>query len=573
MGLSKSTRIGILLGIDTAFFLLEITVGYTVHSLALIADAFHMLNDVISLLVGLWAVKIANRKSNRMYTYGWQRAETLGALVNGVFLVALCLTIFLEAIQRFFEPQEISNPKLVLIVGCAGLASNILGLALFHDHGHAHGGHDEHGDSHGEHNGLAAAEEGRNGAHIESDESTQVADESGNVADVLPHAQVAGWPRTQDGDSGRERSFSGTGSGPTVRNSDETGSTLPGSMYRTRSGSHRRTGRSGRGSWSRAPATEDDIRVHPAEFRSEIQRTARELDMETPTESECDEAAEDSAQATESSPLLQGTKSAKPSKHGIQDGQASWHVGHKHTKPKPEKSGGHSHDLNMKGVFLHVLGDALGNVGVIASALFIWLTTFSWRYYFDPLISLVITCIILGSAIPLCKAASRILLQAVPAGIDVEEIKHDIEQLPGIVSCHHVHVWQLSYTKLIASLHVQVDYDVKSEGSEKYMDIARAIRTCLHEYGIHSSTIQPEFLNSEHGMAQGRSDGNGTNKNYGYGGASYADVVRRQGSKPGSLQDGEGDACLLNCPDECGARNQCCDPQSDRAETDDEHSH
>ena len=81
------------------------------HSLALVADSFHMLNDVLSLCVGLWAVRVANTGSSKMYTYGWQRAETLGALVNGVFLVALCLTIFLDAIERFVEPQVVTNPK------------------------------------------------------------------------------------------------------------------------------------------------------------------------------------------------------------------------------------------------------------------------------------------------------------------------------------------------------------------------------------------------------------------------------------------------------------------------------
>jgi len=77
----------ILLAIDTAFFFLELIVGYAVHSLALVADSFHMvgglyaldqalltqaqLNDVISLLVGLWAVKVANQRNNsKTYTYG-----------------------------------------------------------------------------------------------------------------------------------------------------------------------------------------------------------------------------------------------------------------------------------------------------------------------------------------------------------------------------------------------------------------------------------------------------------------------------------------------------------------------
>jgi len=71
MALSKSTRIIILLAIDSVFFFVELITGYAVHSLALVADSFHMLNDVLSLCVGLWAVKVANEKTNsKMYTYG-----------------------------------------------------------------------------------------------------------------------------------------------------------------------------------------------------------------------------------------------------------------------------------------------------------------------------------------------------------------------------------------------------------------------------------------------------------------------------------------------------------------------
>lgn len=83
------------------------------------------------------------------YSYGWHRAEILAALVNGVFLLALCFSITMEALERFFTTPgvhrlffsflcldcfftEISNPKLVVIVGSFGLASNIVGLFLFH---------------------------------------------------------------------------------------------------------------------------------------------------------------------------------------------------------------------------------------------------------------------------------------------------------------------------------------------------------------------------------------------------------------------------------------------------------
>ena len=59
----------------------------------------------------------------------------LGALVNSVFLIALCFSILVEALKRLVKPEEIKNPKLLLIVGGLGLLINFIGLGLFHEHG------------------------------------------------------------------------------------------------------------------------------------------------------------------------------------------------------------------------------------------------------------------------------------------------------------------------------------------------------------------------------------------------------------------------------------------------------
>ncbi|KAF2650186.1 cation efflux protein [Lophiostoma macrostomum CBS 122681] len=538
MALSKSTRILILLAIDAAFFLLELVVGYAVHSLALVADSFHMLNDVLSLCVGLWAVKVANEKTNsKMYTYGWQRAETLGALVNGVFLVALCLSIFLEAIQRFVEPQEVSNPKLVLIVGCFGLASNILGLFLFHDHGHSHGGH-----SHGHDDEHSAAEEGH--AHGIDAEDGAVADEGGNVAEVLPQTRIGNFPSSVPNGNGKHKGTDISWEPErTPRKKSLPGKRIPKKHQRSR---------------SRGYSNLDEIYVHPSSFRNSIIESSRMEDGESGSDADNENAISEEELPSEESPLLQKRKS--PDVTGAAASKKKdKHTDHKHSKPTESGSGGHGHshgDLNMRGVFLHVMGDALGNIGVIASALIIWLTDFWWRFYSDPLISLIITIIILCSAIPLCKAASRILLQAVPAGLSVDDIKDDITELEGIVSCHHVHVWQLSDSKLISSLHVQVDFDFKGEGSARYMALAREIRKCLHEYGIHSSTIQPEFCldenhdhtgNTDESSADERASGSGSHRGSGH------------NSKSGSVR-GEPEACLLECGDDCANSKQCCTP-------------
>ena len=70
-------------------------------------------------------------------TYGYARAEVVGALINAVFLFALCFSITVQALKRFVKPEKIHDPKMILIVGGVGLFINIIGLVIF---GHSHGG-------------------------------------------------------------------------------------------------------------------------------------------------------------------------------------------------------------------------------------------------------------------------------------------------------------------------------------------------------------------------------------------------------------------------------------------------
>ncbi|KAJ4295935.1 Zinc resistance conferring protein [Collariella sp. IMI 366227] len=471
MGWSKSTRIKVMLAIDLMFFLLELGVGFAVHSLALMADAFHM----------------------------WLRAEILGAFFNAVFLIALCVSIVLEAVTRLIEPPEIHNAQLILIVGCLGLASNLVGFVVLGGHGHSHGpgdhGHGEHAHNHGDshshaHGSDRAAEEGRIEPY--TDAENVVADENGRVADLLPEAAIARY----------RSSFS---EGMPRRSTDQE------NRRRTPA-----TGRHGRLS------NMGDISIHPASFRQEIiaaSRSRPDDESASDTNTEDSTAAIDETDLLEDTPLLSGNDGPQMGTRGSQSKRtrrgSEVHHAHNHNKPKkPGKSHGHSHgDMGMNAMVLHVLGDALGNVGVIATALIIWLTDWPGRFYADPAVSLFITLIILRSALPLTVAASKILLQATPEHIDLNDVREDIQALPGVISCHHVHIWQLSDTKVVASMHIQVAFPISEAGGEKYMELSKMARKCLHAYGIHSATIlhsatiQPEFcLDTGHAHAEQAAD-------------------------------------------------------------------
>ncbi|KAJ8123035.1 hypothetical protein ONZ43_g913 [Nemania bipapillata] len=170
----------------------------------------------------------------------------------------------------------------------------------------------------------------------------------------------------------------------------------------------------------------------------------------------------------------------------MEDTPISAHAEHRHTIVKLQAPG---RDLGMMGVLVHVIGDALNNLAVIIAALVIWLTSSPTRFYADPGVSTAISILILVSAIPLVKNSGKILMQSAPRGVDLEDVKHDLEKIPGIESVHELHIWRLDQKKSIASAHVVVSNNEMTD----FMDQAKTVKECLHAYGIHSATLQPEL--------------------------------------------------------------------------------
>lgn len=344
-----------MLALTASFFLVELIVGHVTHSLALVGDSYHMLSDVVALVVGLASLRISKLRSQKN-TYGWARAEVVGALVNSVFLIALSFTIFVEAIERLTSNKHVENEKLMLYVGVIGLIINLIGLLLLrgHAHGHSHGGH----------------------SHEQNDIKVIV---------------------TNPGDT----------SVVSIENSKEV------------------------------------LSLNPPEE-----------DVKTESDSENEEVDVD---------VIRGRQKLKSSAQ-----------------------------LNMRGVFLHVLGDALGSVIVIISALLIMFVEGDWKYKFDPAMSIVLVIIILSTTIPLLKESALILLQTVPTHIQVASLKDKlVKKVSGVLAVHEFHVWQLAGNRIIASAHI------RCQNLRDYMRIAEEVKSFFHHEGIHSTTIQPEFVEFE----------------------------------------------------------------------------
>lgn len=145
---------------------------------------------------------------------------------------------------------------------------------------------------------------------------------------------------------------------------------------------------------------------------------------------------------------------------------------------------GASENLNVRGAFLHVLSDALGSLGAIASGLGIWAFGWTWA---DPLASLLISVLVLHAAWRLVREALDVLMEAAPEHIDVAEIREEMSALPAVSGVHDLHVWTVGSGEVCLSTHVIVADPVESPS------VLRAARRLLRDrFAISHTTIQIE---------------------------------------------------------------------------------
>uniref|UniRef100_A0A8B9TVJ9 Solute carrier family 30 member 1 n=1 Tax=Anas platyrhynchos TaxID=8839 RepID=A0A8B9TVJ9_ANAPL len=406
---ARRARLLCMLGLTFLFFVLEVAVSRLTASLAMLSDSFHMLSDVMALVVALVAVRFAQRtRATKKNTFGWVRAEVMGALVNAVFLTALCFTILLEAIERFTEPHEIQQPLVVIAVGVAGLVVNLLGLCLFNHHGagghgHAHG----HGHSHG-----------GGGRH--------------------PRLGGGAKPEQPPGD------------GEAALHREET-STLVENCSSSNGVGQEKLG-------NQTPPRGDDA----ADLQVNGNAGHYPLDVE--------EVEEDS-----------------------------------------------SAQLNMRGVFLHVFGDALGSVIVVVNALLfysLWnpcpkdgpcinpcvnnhcmenatlaptlgrankseqesvtVAGPCWLLYLDPVLCLIMVCILLYTTYPLLREST------------VHSLNSKLRTLEGVEAVHELHIWQLAGSRIIGTAHIKRSFTTK--GSTR-----RPFSPSLPAFGSESGRGKCEF--------------------------------------------------------------------------------
>ncbi|AAW44947.2 cation:cation antiporter, putative [Cryptococcus deneoformans JEC21] len=390
-----SSRIFYFLLLNLAYMGVQMGYGVFTNSLGLISDAIHMLFDCLGLGVGLWASVAAMWKPDGRYTFGYSRVETLSGFANGCFLILISVFIIFEAIQRVYNPPEMETHQLLLVSGI-GLAINLWGMW-------ATGGHHHHGHSHGhDHAQVHAAPKvevhkqgvSQNDAHKYEDHHLDLHSHDHHHK---PSASSKVSPRPASKLQKRKSSGQLKDSGPSA--------TTP---QKTNNGHNH-----------------DEHCSHDGEKHSHS-HNHHKLTHESSTHNDA---------------------------HAHEDDYDHAHAhGHGHDH---DRGHDHAHSHNMRGVFLHVLADTLGSVGVIISTILIRFT--GWTG-FDPIASLFIAALIMASVIPLVVDSGRILC------LDVGEEKEseirsaltELSSVDGLASYAAPRFWPRCEGELVGSIHIQL---------------------------------------------------------------------------------------------------------------------
>lgn len=153
-----------------------------------------------------------------------------------------------------------------------------------------------------------------------------------------------------------------------------------------------------------------------------------------------------------------------------------------------------AHSLNVRGAYWHLLSDSISSLAVVIGGLIMWRT--GELYVIDSVLSIAIAAFVLAGAYRLIREATDVLLEAVPHGIDLEQVRQDVKQLEGIEDVHDLHIWTITSGIFALSAHIVVAKDREAAANDALLT---EIKQMLHRnHRITHSTLQIESTEYEH---------------------------------------------------------------------------
>ena len=431
-------KLTVIIGICLFFICVEAIGAYISKSIAIFADVTHLLSDLLGFIVSLISVYLASKKANKKHSFGFVRAEIIGALFSVIFIWIMTVFILYEAIDRFVrviggEVIKI-DPLVMLVTSFIGLGVNVVMACFLHGTGtnHTHncgGGHDhKHGHSHGHKH---------HDHHDHHNHEPKLKIDFKEDHDHVHHENCNHETDHEQDEHKHEHN-------DLEHNHDHHDHNHDHHEHKHDHHDH----------------NHEDEHLHGKNCNHSHDKNDKNYPLNL------------------SENLLikeQINKKRKNLNLSVKDAQ---------------------HSQNVRAAFIHILGDMVQSIGVIIASLIIYFES-DW-VILDPIISIVFSIIAVGFSIPVTIQIMRLLLDATPDDLDLEQFKRELGNIKYVKEIHDLHVWDMTFGKPNMTAHIicsnYPDYVLK-----KATLVARKV-------GIYHSTIQVEIsknlfpINCEHNL-------------------------------------------------------------------------
>jgi len=453
---SKEKKLSVAIGLAFTFCIVEVIGGFWAHSLAILSDAAHLLTDIMGFAITLGAIVVSKWAKSAKFSYGFKRAEIVGAFLSILIIWMLTGWLLIEAFGRLYSyykgTMEPIDGKMMSAVALFGIIVNLTIAVVFseehgsgfsfhdhsghdHSHGHAHGhdGHAAHGSD--DHDEEACSGHGH-GAHAH-DSSHNSSDRTGLQTAGAPAGYGAIASESSHGDCSDHGHGHGHGHG-----------------------------------------------------HAEVAKAAGAVDN-----------GHGHGHGHEHADGLACTSHDTHDTHGCADGLQGTFQGQPGVPSDVP-----ARDVNMEAAYMHVLTDLITGVGVLISGLLIW---YDERFLVvDPCCTLIFAGLVMQSTFGIVSRIFNVLFEGVPDGVDYFAMKRGLEALEGVTNVHHLHVWSVSSDHNCMSCHICVaptfsesESIQKSVLADYHRKTLQAAQKVCKQNKVDIVTIQIEDFNGVAGCA------------------------------------------------------------------------
>ncbi|CAD8113490.1 unnamed protein product [Paramecium sonneborni] len=454
------------------FLIAEVVGGLWAQSLAILSDAAHMFSDMSGFFISIFSIWLGQRPASQKMSFGYHRAEVIGALASIVLIWGLTILLLYEATQRIINKTLVTNPLIMLITAGFGLFCNLVmakvlhsspsgGHSHDHHHGHFHS-HDHHDHNHN-HNHNHDQEPKQKKKKFNVKQKRSMVSENG-VSMLVVEQSI-------ESDSNKSNS------NQTIQEvSSESKQTSNGKQIENQNQHHNHS--------------QNCDHNHSKQKYSD--------DFESQTSQQNNNKHDHSS----SNYSYEHDDDDEEHEHK-HDHDNEYHELNKQRKKKLKNhnlSEINEHDnYNLKAAMIHVIGDILQSIGVLIAALLIFFfgqkkdenhqIIFTYWQYADPLCTYLFSILVLFTTFGVAKECLRVLMEGTPTNLIIEEFRDKLNAIHRVKEVHDLHIWSLSVGKPAMSAHI-----VCLENPEYVLK--KATKLC-RKFGIYHSTIQIELYDRQ----------------------------------------------------------------------------